>query len=37
MACQQTAKREPVLLWHLSLRDEQETRQARFGCQQVIK
>ena len=36
MACQQTAEREPVLLRDLALRDQQKTRQARFGCQQVV-
>ena len=36
VAGQQAAECEPVLLRYLALRDEQETGEARFGCQQVI-
>ena len=36
MTGQQAAECEPMLLRYLSLRDEQKTGQARFGCQQVV-
>ena len=36
MTGQQTSEREPVLLRYLSLRNKQETGQARFGCQHVV-
>ena len=36
MARQQASKREPVLLRHLPLGNEQETGQTRFRGQQVV-
>ncbi len=36
MTRKQAAQSEPVFLGHLALRDEQETRQAGFRCQQVV-
>ena len=39
VACRhvQPAEVEPALLWHISFRDRHEARNARLGCQQVVR